>query len=219
MTHVTPKSHFARPRARTYASNASYPPNASPVTAKKPKARILQRTGAHSCPAKHEWVLPWPMAAVRQCARCHAWLVPSEGRRHHDRDRPVQPAAVPRQPQYHQRREIMTDRDTPPPERRAPSHFSDLTGPVSRHLRRAALREVERWHRSQQREAQWEGKAVCANDHNAHSAHRAPPPCHSHPAVSCSTSRFRATDPRPAQSRRGRSTAPLRRRRNPSLLA
>jgi hypothetical protein len=42
-------------------------------------ARVLQRPGRRSCAGGHEWVLSWPAAVVRQCARCGAWLVPSDG--------------------------------------------------------------------------------------------------------------------------------------------
>ena len=45
-----------------------------------PRARILHRPGVRSC-TSHEWVLPYPSAVVRRCARCGAWLVPSGGSR------------------------------------------------------------------------------------------------------------------------------------------
>jgi hypothetical protein len=46
------------------------------TNAQKPKAKIIQRRGAHKCSDKHEWGEPWAMAVVRQCARCRAWMVP-----------------------------------------------------------------------------------------------------------------------------------------------
>jgi hypothetical protein len=47
----------------------------TPETPRRPKVRILSRRGAPHCD-KHQWQQPWPAAVVRQCAHCHAWMVP-----------------------------------------------------------------------------------------------------------------------------------------------
>jgi hypothetical protein len=39
------------------------------------KARILKVRHNQNCD-QHDWQEPWPMAVVRNCTQCGAWLIP-----------------------------------------------------------------------------------------------------------------------------------------------
>ena len=67
---------LVRDSARTSSNHPETEGNETDAAIKpKPKARILSRRGTRTCD-QHQWETPWPAAVVRQCAHCHAWIVP-----------------------------------------------------------------------------------------------------------------------------------------------